>query len=177
MSAHKHIGLQSQIGSAKIHHTWLNFTTSTAISKAASWPSLFQAGTIKGLVLSAQGTKMWCLYTQKTHLIGGVAMVTATRSDREGVNERDKQVVLFSFSVDSAPSDRILKGWDSFTHLCIRNMAAWITHSTCVAGRLCILMKRGVNCENSWCRSGRKSIIKSMQTFCLGEKREDANML
>lgn len=37
-------------------------------------------------------------------------MVTATRSDREGVNERDKQVVLFSFSVDFAPSDWILKG-------------------------------------------------------------------
>lgn len=27
-------------------------------------------------------------------------MVTATRSNREGVNEQDKQVVLFSFSVD-----------------------------------------------------------------------------
>lgn len=37
-------------------------------------------------------------------------MVTTTRFDGEGVNERDKHVVLFSFSVDCASSDRILKG-------------------------------------------------------------------
>lgn len=135
--AHKHVVLWNHLNSAKIYHTWLNFITSTAVSKATSRPSLFQAATIKGPVLSAQGAKMWCFKTQKPHLIGGVAMVTTRHSDGEGVNEWEKQFVCFS--IVSAPSDRILKGWDSFTHSCSANITTWITllYTCDSSGELC----------------------------------------